>query len=210
VWLDAQEQAEVRLAASGHHPHENTTGSIGLRFNALNWDGKQLRDGFVDPITCECCPTSAAVTARGPVVAYRGRQEAPGTKPSEVRSDRPTVRDIYVARLERDGWTKPHLVHADNWVINACPDNGPSIDARRDTVAVAWWTGSQGSPKVEVSFSDDSGDTFGQPVRVDLGKAEGQATVALLPDGRSAVVGWLERAKLGRGSFLPQERSDHR
>jgi hypothetical protein len=194
VWLDAAEQSKVRLAFKAQKaPGGMKKGSIGLRYAALNAQAEASRgSSFVDPITCECCPTSAALTDRGPVVVYRGRQEASGTKPSEVDPNRPTVRDIYISRLEADRWSKPRLVHSDNWIINACPDNGPAVDAKGKNVSVAWWTGSNDQPKVQIAFSGDSGDTFTQPIRVDAGSGEGQATVVLLPDGRSAIVGWLE------------------
>ena len=194
VWLDAAEQAKLRLASRAENDTTSAMkmGSIGLRYAAINTSGDILRGSFVDPITCECCPTGATVTDRGPVVVYRGRREAEGIKPSEVDPDRPTVRDIFVSRLERDYWTKPRLVHADNWTIDACPDNGPSIDADGNRVVVAWWTAPGDQPKVQVAFSQDSGDTFAQPLRVDSARGEGQVTVALLPDGKSAIVGWLE------------------
>jgi hypothetical protein len=127
-------------------------GSIGLRYAHLNAAGSLVDERFVDPITCECCPTSAAVTASGPVVVYRRRAEAPGTKPSEVREDRPTVRDIYITRLVRGEWSAPHLVHADKWVINGCPDNGPAADSEGNAVVVAWWTRAGSAPKVEAAF----------------------------------------------------------
>ena len=197
LWLDANERSKARYASvvSGSPKADSNLGSIGLRYAALNANGEVTHEAFVDPITCECCPTSAAVTARGPVVAYRGRQEPAGTRPSEVRADRPTVRDIYLTRLEANGWTKPHLVHNDNWVINACPDNGPSVDAIANHLAVAWWTRSNDDPKVQVTFSQDSGDTFGQAIRVDSGKAEGQVTLALLQGGKAAIVGFLEEGQ---------------
>ncbi len=192
MWLDADQRSKVRHAAlrSGME-----TGSIGLRYAALNAKGQVARQVFVDPVTCECCPTSAAVTEKGPVAVYRGRMDPPGTTPSEVRTDRATVRDIYITRLEANGWTRPHLVHADNWVINACPDNGPSVDASASEVAVAWWTRANDDPRVQVAFSSDSGDTFGRAIRVDSGRAEGQVTLTLLPAGAAAVVGWLEKGQ---------------
>jgi hypothetical protein len=129
------------------------------------------------------------------VVVYRGRQEPPGTKPSEVEDDRPTVRDIYITRLENGKWTKPHVVYPDNWVINGCPDNGPSVDAAANNVVVGWWTRSNDAPKVQVAFSSDAGDSLGKPIRIDAGNGEGQVTVALLPDGKSAIAGWLEEGQ---------------
>jgi len=197
LWLDANERSKARYASvvNGSPKADSNLGSIGLRYAALNPKGEVTREAFVDPITCECCPTSAAVTARGPVVVYRGRQESPGMLPSEVRSDRPTVRDIYLTRLDANGWTKPHVVHNDNWVINACPDNGPAVDAIANHLVVAWWTRPNDDPKVQVAFSKDSGDTFGQAIRVDSGKGEGQVTLALLQDGKAAIVGFLEEGQ---------------
>ena len=196
LWLDADERSKIRHAAmqSGMADMQNM-GSIGLRYAALNARGQVTFNSFIDPITCECCPTSATLTEKGPVVVYRGRRDPPGTKASEVQTDRATVRDIYIARLELRGWTKPHVVHADNWVINACPDNGPSVDAIGNHLAVAWWTRSDDDPKVQVAFSSDSGDSFGRATRIDLGKGEGQVTVTLLPGGKTAIVGWLEEGQ---------------
>lgn len=193
MWLDADERSKAMQAMSGmHHDDGMRMGSIGLRYASLDNRGDIVASSFVDPITCECCPTSAAVTARGPVVVYRGRQEAPGTKPSQVSPYQPTVRDIYITRLQNGQWTKPHRVHADDWVINACPDNGPAVDGNGNDVAVAWWTAAGDQPRVQVEFSADSGDTFGKPIRVDVHHGEGQVTVALLHGGKAAVVGWLE------------------
>jgi len=197
VWLDACERSMARHAAMSHGAdrHGEDMGSVGLRHAALSREGRLVRETFVAPITCECCPTSAAVTARGPVVVYRGRQDPPGTKPSDVRCDQPTVRDIFITRLEGERWTRPHRVHADDWVIAACPDNGPAVDASQNDVAVAWWTRAGGAPQVRAAFSQDAGETFGPAVRVDSGKGEGQATIALLPGGERAVVGWLEEGQ---------------
>ena len=197
LWLDAMARSQVRHALmQGREANETTDlGSVGLRYAALNAEGKVGNEEFVEPITCECCPTSAASTDHGPVVVYRGRQEAPGTLPSQVHDNRPTVRDIYIVRQQAGVWQKPHLVHKDNWIINACPDNGPSVDASANHVAVAWWTVSDNQPKVQLAFSSDSGDSFGSAFRIDSGHGEGQVTVALLPDGRSAIVGWLENGE---------------
>ena len=193
VWLDARQRA-VHPPMEGHMHGE--TGAIGLRYVSVDTHGKITEDAFVDPITCECCPTSAAVTRRGPVVVYRNRDEAPGTEPAQVESARPTVRDIYISRLENGTWTEPHRVFADNWVIDACPDNGPAVDSRGDNVVVAWWTRSGDQPKVQVAFSSTSGDTFGRPIRVDQHAGEGQVTVAWIPGQGAAVVGWLEEQKV--------------
>jgi hypothetical protein len=193
VWLDAQQQHHVHTPIAGDaKTKDEYIGAVGLRYASFGSDGRQHSDTFVDPITCECCPTAAAVSARGPVVAYRDRVTPPGAQPVDIRYETATVRDIQVVRLENGRWTEPRRVHADNWVINACPDNGPAVDAVGNRLVVAWWTAADNRPRASVAFSDDAGETFRAPIRVDIKGAEGQVTVAAVDGGRAAVVGWLE------------------
>jgi hypothetical protein len=193
VWLDAQHQHHIHTPAHGTAPAgEEYVGAVGLRYASFAADGTQQSDAFVDPITCECCPTSAAVTARGPVVVYRDRVTALDAKPEDIRYDTPTVRDIHLVRLENGTWSAPRRVHADNWVFNACPDNGPAVDAVDNNLVVAWWTAADNQPRASVTFSTNAGETFGPAIRVDVKSAEGQVTVAAIDKGRAAIVGWLE------------------
>jgi hypothetical protein len=120
-----------------------------------------------------------AMTGRGPLVVYRDRS------PVEVR-------DIYVTRMVDGTWTPGQPVHADGWVMPACPVNGPQAAADGDRVAVAWYTGADSMAQVKVAFSGDAGATFGAPARVDGGNPEGRVDVVLLADG-GALVSWIER-----------------
>lgn len=190
VWLDAKHQRHVM--PTGGQGQGSWMGAMGLRYTAVDHAGALHDNQFVDTIVCECCPNTATLTDKGPLIAFRDRAAAPGAQPELVGADAGTVRDIHVARLEDRGWTPPVRVHADNWVVNACPDNGPALDARGADAVIAWWTLAGGTPAVKVAFSPDSGTTWGRPVHVDQGKGNGQVTVAILADGRSAVVGWLE------------------
>ena len=197
VWLDAQKQHHVHTTAiSDAGAKDEWLGAVGLRYASFAPDGRQKADTFIDPITCECCPTAAALTSRGPVVVYRDRVTPPGMRPQDIRYETPTVRDISLVRLAGGKWTEPRRVHADNWVINGCPDNGPAVDANGNNVVVAWWTRAGDQSKVQVAFSSNAGDGFHEPIRVDNGNAEGQVTVALLGDRLTAVVGWLEDHKV--------------
>ena len=96
-----------------------------VRSAVYDTSGKQISEAPVDLRVCECCPTAAAVTADGPIIAYRDRS------PKEIR-------DIYISRLVDGSWTEPVAVHNDNWHIAACPVNGPALSARGRSVAVAW------------------------------------------------------------------------
>jgi hypothetical protein len=170
VWLDGR-----RFSKDGHDP----SNEMMLVTTSIGPDGTLAREVTLDERTCDCCQNSAALTADGPIVAYRDRS------PDEIR-------DIYVTRRVGGTWTPGAPVHADNWKIDACPVNGPSIAAAGRRVAVAWFTAANDSPRVKLAFSDDAGATFGTPIRADGGNPAGRVDVALLPDN-SALVTWIER-----------------
>jgi hypothetical protein len=172
VWLDG------RAMKTGHG--EQDAGDMSLRFATYRDDWKQTVDMPLDARVCECCPTAAAMTSAGPIVAYRDRG------PEEVR-------DIYLTRLENGAWTKPEPVHADGWRINACPVNGPSLSARGRTVAIAWFTAVGDRPRAYAAFSTDAGRTFGAPIRLDETASLGRVDVEILPDG-SAAASYVEFA----------------
>lgn len=132
----------------------------------------------LDARICDCCQTSVALTSDGPVIVYRDRSDA-------------EVRDIYIVRRVGRTWTAPAAVHADNWEIDACPVNGPAVDARDRRVAVAWFTAAADTPRVKVAFSNDGGATFGVPVRVDDGNPAGRVDLVML-DGGAAAISWVE------------------
>ena len=102
------------------------------------------------------------------------------------------MRDIYVTRMVNGAWTEGRPVHADGWVMPACPVNGPQADADGQRVAVAWFTAADSTPAVKLAYSTDGGATFAAPVRVDGGNPEGRVDVQLLADG-GALVSWIER-----------------
>ncbi|HET9527607.1 MAG TPA: hypothetical protein VFO99_15645, partial [Pyrinomonadaceae bacterium] len=116
-------------------------------------------------------------TSEGPIAVYRDRSAT-------------EVRDIYIVRQVNGSWTSPQPVFADNWQINGCPVNGPSVSADGSRVAVAWFSSVADTPRVKIAFSNDAGATFGQPIQVDDGKNVGRVDTLLLPDG-SALVCWL-------------------
>ncbi len=135
----------------------------------------------IDRRVCDCCPTAAAMTERGPVVAYRDRDEH-------------DVRDISIVRWVRGRWSAPTAVHRDGWTIEGCPVNGPAIAADRSLVAVAWYTGAAGRPAVKVAFSGDAGAHFGAPTTVDEPEAARQPigrVGVVFDDAGDALVGWV-------------------
>jgi BNR repeat protein len=158
---------------------ETESGDMSLRASVYDAAGKQLRETVVVPRVCECCSTSAAETSDAVIVAFRNRSAT-------------EVRDIYVTSLANGRWSAPAIVHADGWMIDACPINGPSVAAKGRDVAVAWFMAKNDQGRAFVAFSHDAGRTFGAPVRVDDAASLGRLGVQLLEDG-SAVVIWIEK-----------------
>ena len=172
VWLDGREQA-------GGHGHG---GDMTLRAVVLDSDGTRRGETVLDARTCDCCPTALARTRDGLVAAYRDRS------PGEIR-------DVAVVRYADGAWTEPTIPHADGWEIAGCPVNGPALASRGDRAALAWYTEAD-VPRVRLSISDDGGETWAEPVRIDGGAPIGRVDVTLLDDG-SPVVSWLERVSEG-------------
>jgi hypothetical protein len=176
VWLDGR-----KYSASEHDGHDghDMKNEMTLRYTTVGMDGRAAPDREIDGRVCDCCQTGMAMTADGPLVVYRDRTAD-------------EVRDIYVTRMVNGAWTPGRPVHADGWVMPACPVNGPQADADGRRVAVAWFTAADSTSAVKLAFSTDGGATFGAPVRVDGGNPEGRVDVQLLPDGAAAVT-WIER-----------------
>ena len=188
VWLDGREMK----GGHGQGDHGNMT----LRYVKIRRDGAMTDEAVLDAKVCECCQTSAAMTADGPVVVYRDR------------SDR-EIRDISVIRLKDGKWSQPRWVAQDGWQLNGCPVNGPAVAASGRRVAVAWFTGAEKIQRVKLAFSNDAGETFGEPVTVDDGNPVGRVDVLLLDDG-SAIVCWLEKMSGGGEVRARRVRPDGR
>lgn len=192
VWLDGR---ETLSEPGGEHEH---AGFMTLRTASIGTDGTPGPERLIDDRVCDCCQTASAVTAAGPVVAYRNRTED-------------EIRDIAVVRKAADGWTEPRLVHADGWKIGGCPVNGPSMIARDTRVIVAWFTLADGVPRVRFAISEDAGATFGEPITRSPGSALGRVQLAWTRDG--FVLAWMEEtdgsARMRLAQYSPDGALQH-
>jgi hypothetical protein len=171
VWLDGRNFGK---AAQGE------SANMMLVMTAIAPSGASGAERILDTRVCDCCQTSLAIASSGPVVVYRDRLEG-------------EIRDISLARWSATGWTRGAVVHADNWRIDACPVNGPAIDASGDRVAVAWFTAARDTARVYLARSADGGLSFGEPIRIDEGNPVGRVDVELDEHG-GAIVSWMEFA----------------
>ena len=184
AWLDG------RNTAGGEHAGHDGHGAGGMTLRAASVDSTMQKSAEtqIDAYTCDCCQTSAALTDRGALLVYRGR-------------DAREIRDIVATRLQDGAWTSPRKVHDDQWTMPACPVNGPAVAARGMQAWVAWYTAAQDMPLLRIAQSSDAGDRFGMPVDIDHGEAvQGRAGVAV--EGDSVWVSWVREDAQGQSIWL--------
>ncbi|GER58954.1 hypothetical protein ULMA_10620 [Patiriisocius marinus] len=174
-WLDGR-----NTAGGGHHNEGHSTdGAMTLRTAHISAKGIISNEHEVDSRVCDCCGTSMATLSSGPVVVYRDRSED-------------EIRDISISRNINGVWTQPQSIYKDNWKISGCPVNGPTVSAFEESLAVAWFTGVNEKNKVQLIFSEDGGETFGLPIRIDTNLTLGRVDVVMLSKNE-AVVSWMEQ-----------------
>ena len=204
AWLDGR--AKAANADTGADAHAMEHGDGGMKMQHHGEGSTQLRaavfdanlqrghEQVIDEMTCDCCQTSVAVTAMGPLLVYRDRSED-------------EIRDIAATRFDGSAWSAPKPVHADGWKIDACPVNGPAVAADGNNVVVAWFTGAGDNPRVLAARSTDAGDSFGEPVVLEQGEAvEGRVAVAMDPE--QAWILWVHEDANGQSLWLSRRSPD--
>jgi hypothetical protein len=181
AWLDSRQKSSADAHdAHSDDGHHGGAGAMMLRAALYGPQAQQQAEWPLDASTCDCCTTSSAVTARGAVVVYRGR-------------DANEIRDTRIVRFDGQRWTPPRDVHADGWRIAGCPVNGPAVVADANQVWVAWYTEADGVPELRAARSDDAGDHFGLPVTLAKG-AQVLGRVSLALGGGHVWAAWLEES----------------
>ena len=193
TWLDGRNT--VMEGMEGMEHHEGHHGSMSLRAAIVDTTGNKINEWELDNKTCDCCQTSAAITAHGPVVVYRDRSDE-------------EIRDISIVRLVDNQWTKPKSIHDDLWKIAGCPVNGPRVVAEGNNLAAAWFSAASDPSRVNVVFSTDGGATFGKPIPVDEGSAIGRVDIVMLDD-LSVMVSWMEGTKLKAAKVHSDGKKEH-
>lgn len=175
-WLDGRD-----MVAEQGHGHGR--GSMTLRYVEILKGGALRNEALLDARVCECCQTSAAMSAAGPLVVFRDRSQD-------------EVRDISIVRRVDGVWTAPRPVFRDGWKIAGCPVNGPSVAASGRHVVVGWFTGADNTGRVKFARSTDAGASFGEPSLIDRGNPIGRVEVVVAEDG-AAWVCWMTRTDDG-------------
>ncbi len=178
AWLDGR-----KTAMEGEHSgHEGHHGEMTLRGALLDKTGKKTNEWELDGRICDCCQTSVAITANGPIVVYRDRSAE-------------EIRDMSIVRYANGTWTEPKTIFADEWKIAGCPVNGPRADAVGNNLAIAWFSMKENNGEVKVIFSEDAGATFKEPLLINDSNTIGRVDVVML-DAQTACVSWMEGATI--------------
>ncbi len=149
-------------------------GPMTIRAATMDYDGNIKEEFLLDDRICDCCQTSAAMTSAGPVVLYRDRSEE-------------EIRDMSIVRYVEGNFTEPSIIYPDEWMIPGCPVNGPVVAANRTGMAFAWYTapkkGEKNDNMINFAYSNDSGVTISEAMRIDDGNPIGRVDMEMLEDG---------------------------
>jgi hypothetical protein len=186
VWLDgrqmkpgAHDSHDSNDSHDGHQMADLST-AMTLRSAEIHRNGTISRKNIIDAAVCECCSTSITPIPGGAVVIYRDRDEH-------------EIRDISTARydFESGQWSAPQKVSDDGWQIGGCPVNGPRISASGNRVAASWFTASEGDMRTMLSISEDGGESFQAPIRINEGSTIGRTDIHMRENG-DIWVSWME------------------
>lgn len=142
------EDGEIGIGWLGTDPDPDATGRP--VYFARTFGGDKFGEPvLVDPSACECC--RVAVSAQeGGSIALAYRDLLPGS-----------VRDVSVV-ISHDGgksFADPVPFSGDQWQVEGCPHNGPSIVSVKDKFWVSWFTIGD-HPGVYLAELDDSGEVI--------------------------------------------------
>ena len=177
VWLDGR---AMKPAAS--HGEHGGGGAMSVRFARFDKNFKQVEESVVDAKVCECCPTTAAVTAEGVITAYRNRSDD-------------EIRDNYVARLVNGKWTDAAAGVQRQLEDRRVPGERPVAQRqrqrRRDDVVHRQERTGPGLCRVLAGCGQDvRARRFASTMAASLGRVD----LEMLPDG-SALATWIEFAQ---------------
>lgn len=201
VWLDGRD-AERKMAAAAHSgmAHKGQPPQD-IYHSTIGSDGR-ITESVIATGVCFCCKTAVAVDVRGSVYAA-WRHIFPGS-----------MRDIAFAKSTDGGHRFDALVRVseDNWELNGCPEDGPTLAVDQSGVIhIAWATVvNDGEPQKALFYATSrDGKMFSLRARLPVAAAAtpGHPQLTFTPDGGAAIA-WDEVvAGMRRISFTRVSRA---
>ncbi|MBV6325474.1 sialidase family protein [Duganella violaceipulchra] len=161
TWVDKRDQQDAKDSGAAYPG--------AAQYYAVSKDGGRSFSGDykISDHTCECCRSSIAVNQRGrPALLWR-------------HIFAPNIRDHAIVELTQDGKLgQLERASFDNWAIDACPHQGPSLafgpDGRRHQT---WYSGGTDNGGLYYASQNRDGN-LGVPMRLGTDQA-GYADVAV-------------------------------
>lgn len=144
---------------------------------------------LIDSVACQCCRIALSTDGNGDVkLAFRNL--LPGS-----------VRDISITGSSNNGnsFIQPVSFSGDDWVIDGCPHDGPSIVNNYDNTFAAWYAGSSARENAGVYYAelDKNNNTLTKRMIAARGKF---IQLCLMPDG-TRIMGYNESYSEGDSIF---------
>jgi hypothetical protein len=116
------------------------------------------KNQYVTGLVCACCQIVVNYSKGNVVLAYRSVE--PGN-----------IRDIFTTVSSDNGktWSSPKLASRDNWILDGCPHQAPTLASTPTSLYLAWMTGVSGNAEIYMVESKDGGRTFGERLHVSAG-----------------------------------------
>lgn len=99
--------------------------------------------------------------------------------------------DPWMLRRWESLWEEPRRLGREGWKVSGQQPGPVSLSSSAPRVAAAWYTASDGEPRILTSSSPDAGQRWTSVARVDLGHPVGDPALLQLSD-RSQLVAWAE------------------
>jgi hypothetical protein len=208
VWLDHRELAKDSSMAASHHDHAAASKPDGVamaqqsKLFFASLDGTAVPRAVTGGV-CYCCKTALVAGAGGSIyVAWR--HVYPGN-----------LRDMAFTMSHDGGRTfaPPIRISEDKWMIEGCPDDGPSmaVDARK-RIHIVWptlVTGEIGAePTIALFYAmSTDGKQFTPRERISADGIPHHPRIAVSPDG-ALVVAWDEAAAGSRRIAIAHAMAD--
>jgi len=197
IWLDHRELANDSTMAASHHDHQGSGKPDGVAMAQKSKLFVASLDGRVAPHSvtggvCYCGKTALVVDGGSVYAAWR--HVYPGN-----------LRDMAFA-VSRDGgrtFSAPLRVSEDQWKLEGCPDDGPSMAVDADgRVHLVWPTlvpgPNGGEPSIAIFYAmSPDGSRFGARFRLPAEGVAHHPRMVLASDG-SLVAAWDESSRGSR------------
>lgn len=106
-------------------------------------NGSFQPEKVIDPVVCDCCPINMLIDVNGALnIVYRDNND--------------DIRDMakMVSTDNAETFTKPQILHNDEWKINGCPHSGAVSSTSGKGALFAWFSGTEKESGIRLVNND--------------------------------------------------------